>query len=263
VDRSRDRVEYLLETLRKQDERIIIPAPAFSEFLVLAGEDGPLYLAKIREMSIFRVVPFDNRAAIELADIEIAIRAKLGKRGSVPEADWQKVKFDRQIVAIAKSHGARCIYSDDPHIEKHGKDCGIEVIPLSKLPLPPAVQTTLDLKEVASIHDQDKVTSAPSDISGSGDGHPEGQAGTQEQHPEVVKAPPDQEGKESEAEPAVNDTKQLGASTGEAALGQRNNSEATPDDEKGVVMAQDQTASLPEVAAEKTEGELPIADPQK
>ncbi len=104
-------------------------------------------------MSIFRIEPFDDKAAVELADIELEIRARGEKRGSLPEADWQKVKFDRQIVAIAKSNGARCIYSDDPHIVKHGNDCGMEVIQLSDLPNPPAVQTTLGLEKSHSSED--------------------------------------------------------------------------------------------------------------
>ena len=151
VDRGRDRVEYLLETLKSQDERIIIPAPAFCEFLVLAGDEGPLYLAKIRDMSIFRIAPFDDKAAVELADIEIAIRSRGEKRGGAPAAEWQKVKFDRQIIAVAKSNGARCIYSDDPDVAKHGKYCRLEVISLSDLPLPPAVQTTLELEIESAI----------------------------------------------------------------------------------------------------------------
>lgn len=145
VDRASDRVDYLLENLKRLDERIVLPAPAFSEFLVLAKHDGPLYMAKIREMSIFRIEPFDERAAIELADIELSIRARGGKRGSVPEADWQKIKFDRQIVAIAKAHGCKRLYSDDPHIVRHGEDCDLEVIQLADLPLPPAVQASLTL----------------------------------------------------------------------------------------------------------------------
>lgn len=174
VDRGRERVEYLLENLKQQDERIIIPAPAFSEFLVLAGDEGPLYLAKIRDMSIFRIEPFDDRAAVELADIEIAIRAKGDKRGSVPEAEWQKVKFDRQIIAIAKVHGVRCIYSDDPHIAKHGKDCGLEVIALADLPIPPATQTKLELEEAVPSGEAGKDQPKPPGVPGGGDGHPEG-----------------------------------------------------------------------------------------
>jgi hypothetical protein len=145
VDRAKDRVDFLLETLSQQNERIVIPTPAFAEFLVLAGTDAPNYIRRIRETSIFRLEPFDERAAIELADMEIAARVKGNKRGSALDAEWQKVKFDRQIIAVAKVSGALCIYSDDPHIASHGKDCNIPVLSLNDLPLPAAVQQNLDL----------------------------------------------------------------------------------------------------------------------
>ena len=65
------------------------------------------------------------------------------KRRSATDSEWQKVKFDRQIVAIAKAHGATAIYSDDPHIAKHGEDCEVRVISLADLPVPAAVQLAL------------------------------------------------------------------------------------------------------------------------
>jgi len=126
---------------------VVIPAPVLSEFLVFAGTDAPEYLVRIRESSTLRVEPFDERAAIELADIEIAARTKGNKRGSATTSEWQKVKFDRQIVAIAKAHGAKVIYSDDPDIKSHGTDCGITVLGLADLPLPPAVQEELFQQE--------------------------------------------------------------------------------------------------------------------
>jgi predicted nucleic acid-binding protein len=136
-------VDHLLATLAEQNERIVLPAPAFCEFLVFAAKDAPAYLAKIRDNPIFRIEPFDERAAIELADLELAIRAKGKKRGSAPGAPWQKVKVDRQIVAIARVHQVRCVYSDDPDIVGHGKDCRVRVVTLAELPLPPAVQEEL------------------------------------------------------------------------------------------------------------------------
>src|ERR1700733_11387372 len=123
VTRVRDRVEYLVETLRDQKEVVIIPAPVLSEFLVFAGEAAPEYLLKIRESSMLRVEPFDERAAIEQADMEITARSKGNKRGSATGSEWQKVKFDRQIVAIAKAHGASKVYSDDPDVKAHCRDC--------------------------------------------------------------------------------------------------------------------------------------------
>lgn len=145
VDRVKDRIDYLMDTLKEQNERIILPTPAFAEFLILAGSEAPQYVAVIRDNAIFRIEPFDERAAIELADMEIVQREKGNKRGSAADSEWQKVKFDRQIVAIAKTHGASRIYSDDPHIANHGADCNIDVVDLASLPVPAAVQQDLEL----------------------------------------------------------------------------------------------------------------------
>jgi hypothetical protein len=57
--------------------------------------------------------------------------------------NWSKVKFDRQIVAIARVEGAERIYSNDDDIKRLGASDGIEVITLDDLELPPA--TTPDL----------------------------------------------------------------------------------------------------------------------
>jgi len=48
-----------------------------------------------------------------------------------------KVKYDRQIVAIARVTGATAIYSDDEDIERLGKELKISVVKLRDLPVPP------------------------------------------------------------------------------------------------------------------------------
>lgn len=180
VDRAKDRIEHLLETLRNDGETAIVPAPVLSEFLVFAGKDAPDYLLKIRESSTLRIEPFDERAAIELADLEISARAKGNKRGSGdPKEEWQKVKFDRQIVAIAKVHRVSILYSDDPDVAMHGKDAGVKVLALADLPLPPSKQITF--AEVLS--EQETATNKaaqpiPPPVSGSPEGSTDGEART-------------------------------------------------------------------------------------
>jgi hypothetical protein len=49
---------------------------------MLAGNDGPQYLAEIDKRSIFHVEPFDTKAAIELAAIELGIRAAQGRKAN-------------------------------------------------------------------------------------------------------------------------------------------------------------------------------------
>ena len=80
------------------------------------------------------------RAAFELAEI---MRADLAERGRTKPRDeaetWAKLKFDRQIVAIAKVCGATKIYSHDRGLETVAARVGICVIQLQDLPLPPEI----------------------------------------------------------------------------------------------------------------------------
>ena len=41
IPKAKERVEYLIDTLSKAGEKIIIPTPALSECLVHAGPAGP------------------------------------------------------------------------------------------------------------------------------------------------------------------------------------------------------------------------------
>jgi len=154
TEKAKERIEQLLEDLDTRRERVIIPAPALSEFLVLVGNDGPQYLAEIALQTSFYVQPFDQMAAIELAAMELLARGKGHKRTPLPIATaWQKVKFDRQIVAISKLHRVHTIYSDDSDVRTIAEDVGIKgvacwelALPKSKTPLlddsgPPILQT--------------------------------------------------------------------------------------------------------------------------
>lgn len=94
----------------------------------------PQYLEIISRSARFKIAPFGTRAAVEAAAAHReALRAGDKKEGT---ASWLKVKFDRQIVAIAKE-GAEAIYSNDSDIEKFSARDGIDVISLEKLPAPP------------------------------------------------------------------------------------------------------------------------------
>ncbi|HEV3038417.1 MAG TPA: hypothetical protein VHA33_11630 [Candidatus Angelobacter sp.] len=146
IDRLPDRIEKLLQDLDADGERIILPTPVLSEFLILAGKDGPDYLAKIAALKTLMVKPFDEMAAVELAAIETADRAAGDKRGGVA-SPWNKVKFDRQIVAISKVQGVSKIYSDDGDVSKFARKVGIEPVASWELALPSAKQVELFDKE--------------------------------------------------------------------------------------------------------------------
>lgn len=144
LKKARERIEQLITDLDADGERVIIPTPVLSEFLILAGKEGPQYLEKLQAARTFLLKPFDERAAIELAAMELADRSKVGKKaGSV--VPYQKVKFDRQIVAVAKVNGAHTIYSDDEDVRKFAIKAGMKVVSTWELQIPPSKTPLLDI----------------------------------------------------------------------------------------------------------------------
>src|SRR5579863_3737066 len=111
VTLPRERIELLLSELAKKKETILIPAPALTEFLCLVEEAGPGYIHTIDKKSAFEVAPYDEKAAIEAAEIMKKFKKEDGKHSGPGEGNWQKVKVDQQIVAIARAEAADCLYT--------------------------------------------------------------------------------------------------------------------------------------------------------
>ena len=130
------RINFLIRNIEAQRETIIIPAPALSEVLVHAGEAGPEYLAILGSTRCFRIEPFDQRAAVELAAMTHDAIAAGDLRAGM-DITRAKLKFDRQIIAIARTQRQTTIYSDDNDLAELAAALGIEVIPVHALPLPP------------------------------------------------------------------------------------------------------------------------------
>ena len=99
--------------------------------------------------AVWEIAAFDERAAIELADLMRIELAQQGRQELRDEAEtWAKLKFDRQIGAIGKVCGATTIYSHDGGIQTVAGRVGIEVLRLQDLPLPAEV-LQMDLLENA------------------------------------------------------------------------------------------------------------------
>lgn len=142
VEGCRARVMHLLEILQRQDAKIIIPTPALAEVLVRAAKGGPEFLQILGSNKHFRIVGFDQRAAVEFAARQ-AERIGGGRRALATTR--AKAKFDEQIVAIAAVENAATIYSDDQDIAKLA-DGRFEVTKIAAIPLPPkAAQGILPL----------------------------------------------------------------------------------------------------------------------
>lgn len=134
VNHIRHRIAALIDHWDAQDAQIIIPAPALSEVLT-AMSNPQAVVSGLEGKSVFEIASFCERCAVELALINQAHHAAGKKRGP-GEGDWQKVKLDKQIVAIAKANGAKIMYTDDSNQTAFAKEAGLQVAHTWELPLP-------------------------------------------------------------------------------------------------------------------------------
>lgn len=145
ISHAKERVDGLLAQLAADKTKIVIPTPVLAEVLVRSDADERAALiARFTRSASFRVAAFDERAAFELADIEKKAIDGGDKRGGV-QGSWTKIRFDRQIVAIARVAGAETIYTDDGNLAKHAFNRGIRTIGIGGLDIPASrTQTSLD-----------------------------------------------------------------------------------------------------------------------
>ena len=146
ISHAKERVDGLLAQLAADKIRIVIPTPVLAEVLVRSDDDERAALiARFTRSASFRVAAFDERAALELADIEKKAIDGGDKRGGV-QGPWTKIRFDRQIVAIARVAGSDTIYTDDGNLAKHAFNRGIKTIGIGSLDIPAwLAQESLDL----------------------------------------------------------------------------------------------------------------------
>lgn len=138
---QRAKLDNLIAELQKKRTKILIPTPTLTECLVYAGKAREAILQKLSGNSLFQIAPFDKRAAMECAFLlEEALNK--GERRQVTNT---KFKFDWQIVAIAASHDATIIYSNDADVARYGARANLTVIKTDDLPLPAsALQSSIE-----------------------------------------------------------------------------------------------------------------------
>lgn len=133
IEKCRERVELLLKNLSEAGVRVVVPTPVLAELMVSVGPGKVQLLGEINTSAAFSVVPFDQIAAIECACLNDPTMAK--KLG--PKDTKAKVKFDRQILAIAKVAGVHTLYTDDKRLIARAAANGLKAVRMQDLPLPP------------------------------------------------------------------------------------------------------------------------------
>lgn len=124
---AHERVKALVEQITAAGQKVVIAAPVLAELMVRAENAESEYMKEFSNSSRFRLAPFDHKAAIEHAMYTREALKTGDKRGGIND-DWGKVKFDRQIIAIARSLAINKICTDDENLEKHAKKQNIDVV---------------------------------------------------------------------------------------------------------------------------------------
>lgn len=133
--KPKERIDFLIATLSKAKKQILIPTPVLAEYLVNGGPDKSERLSIFTSSKVYQVLPFDIRAAVECSQIEDGDTKKTTL--TKDPANKAKVKFDRQIIAIAKAARATTIYTGDKRLAHVAQDNQIAVVMTWELPLPP------------------------------------------------------------------------------------------------------------------------------
>lgn len=131
--------QWLLTFFRSLGTRQVIgiPAPSWAEILTYAGPATAALTKIVHGRATLQIIPFDEIAAIESGYIHQEIVAKSGGKKGASAAPWQKIKIDRQILAIAVARRATAIYTDDTDLRADANLLDIRTIGLDDVTLPP------------------------------------------------------------------------------------------------------------------------------
>jgi hypothetical protein len=155
IDLARERAESVVHALEKARRKIILPTPACAELLTAIGPTAQQYINTIGRSRLFEVASFDARCAAELALLNRdTFRLNDERDGLEP---YQKIKVDRQIIAICRVNGVTELYTDDGPLGRRAKLCGIIPIRISEIPVPDTEkQYPLELQPHEDIPEPDR-----------------------------------------------------------------------------------------------------------
>jgi hypothetical protein len=132
---DRARIDNFIARAEKSKSKIVFPMPAIAEFLVRADLAGVDFLNRLEKKTFLVMADFNRTAAFELSQIDRAA-LNVGDKKDETEAPWQKIKVDRQIVAIGKSLGATLVISGDSSVRNNALRIGMQGMTIQELELP-------------------------------------------------------------------------------------------------------------------------------
>lgn len=130
------RLVNLVEDLTAKKQMVGIPTPSWAEFLVKTDEATKDLVGIVNKSSAMKILSFDKVAAVESAIILRTVISSAGNKRGGNDSTWQKIKFDRQILAIARVNNAEVLYTNDDDLIKEANRLNIKTCRTEDLVLP-------------------------------------------------------------------------------------------------------------------------------
>lgn len=122
VDNAFKRAEALVERIEAVNGLVILPAPVVSEYLLGIDQSSyQIHLDIINSSKAIEVIAFDQIAAVECA----MLVSNREMKTLDPDSKMAKLKYDRQILAIAIASGAKEIWTHDKQLFKRSEAAGL------------------------------------------------------------------------------------------------------------------------------------------
>lgn len=158
VDLARERLLGFIAQAEKDRRKLVIPTPATAELLTAIGPTSADYIRVVNRKAVFEVRSFDEVAAVELAFLNRDVFGALDQKNGLEP--WQKMKVDRQIIAIAKVADCEKILTEDDGLGNRARLCDIEPVKIVDIPIPESAK-----QGALQLEDHDEIPAAESDAS--------------------------------------------------------------------------------------------------
>jgi predicted nucleic acid-binding protein len=129
-----ERAEALVDRIDTLNGVVVLPAPVVAEYLLgIERNSYQRHLEILNGVRCIEVSAFDQQAAIECA----LLVTNQEMKQLDPDSKMAKLKYDRQILAIAIASGAKEIWTHDKQLYKRSRAMGLIARSLASIDLRP------------------------------------------------------------------------------------------------------------------------------
>lgn len=133
----RERLEHFISTNRAE---IVLPTPVLTELLWVSSIEKNYLMEYLANNAAFILAPYDQRASIIHADVELPNIRNKNKVAGRSDVTANRLKFDRQILSIAKRYSVDYMVTTDSGMVKDAIRYDVITKCISTMEFPPDIR---------------------------------------------------------------------------------------------------------------------------